>query len=710
MVQNECVTAQSLARYVRGELDLEAMEAVESHLLECERCAAEADTLNPNDDVTVNFAASLSTDVEDSVVADAIRHALAAVSNGNFHETVDVAQHDTGDAVTPGKAPEVDFLAPAEQEDELGRLGGYRILEQLGAGGMGIVFRAEDPRLKRAVAIKVMKPDAAARPKAKDRFLREAQAAAAIEHDNVVTILQVGEDRGIPFIAMPLLKGESLRDRLERDGKLNEADVLQIGHQIAEGLAAAHGLGLVHRDIKPDNIWLETHRSRVKLLDFGLARMTNEDQSLTQSGTVLGTPRYMAPEQAGGEVVDHRSDLFSLGSVLYHLASGQPPFDGKNLTATLLAVARAEPTPLAGVSPDTRSDLNDLVGELLAKEPADRVSSAEEVAARLATMRQSAVHESSANADPKSTTSKFTSAVWIGAALLAMLGTVIVIQLRDGSKVIVETENDVVAEIGESRITIETKGGDNARRSASVPVSKSPAKDEDEPRPAPNPTQGIDASAAVRRIAEWENPPGYELEVRFEGDRHGMVMSGDPIPDQPFEIDGIFFSTKEGRAVTDADLDYLVASKLVQLRTFGLKGQVAKPAWIRLLAKHQPNLQGVFFEETVSTEVFRALLQMPERLQNLIIGGEVDEDALKTISEISSLNTLHFDMPREDFTVSEAGMQLLSRLSNLTLLYFYKFEPPELDELQERLPNCRIHFRTTEGDLVVFGEAEGSGD
>ena len=221
-----------------------------------------------------------------------------------------------------------DFLAPAERPDEIGRLGGFRILKVLGAGGMGVVFQAEDPKLKRKLAIKAMLPSLAASGSGGKRFLREAQTAAAIEHDHIVPIHQVGEDRGVPFIAMPFLKGEPLDERLKREGALPVAEVVRIGREAAERLAAAHAVGLVHRDIKLANLWLEAPKGRVKILDFGLARATAQDAGLTQQGTIIGTPAYMAPEQARGDNVDARSDLFSLGVVLYRLCCGKQPFQG----------------------------------------------------------------------------------------------------------------------------------------------------------------------------------------------------------------------------------------------------------------------------------------------------------------------------------------------------------------------------------------------
>jgi hypothetical protein len=246
-----------------------------------------------------------------------------------------------------------DFLAPAQAADELGRLGPYRVLQVLGAGGMGVVFRAEDPHLSRLVALKAMLPVLAASASARQRFLREARAAAAIKHDHIVTIYQVGEDRGVPFLAMDFLEGESLDARLNREGKLPVPEVLRVGREMALGLAAAHQRGLIHRDIKPANIWLETHGNpaacvtggRVKILDFGLARAVGVEDRITLQGAIVGTPAYMAPEQAQGQSLDARCDLFSLGCVIYRLATGEPAFKGTDIVSTLMAVATVNPAP-----------------------------------------------------------------------------------------------------------------------------------------------------------------------------------------------------------------------------------------------------------------------------------------------------------------------------------------------------------------------------
>jgi hypothetical protein len=275
------------------------------------------------------------------------------------------------------------FLAPPQRQDELGRLGPYRVLKVLGKGGMGAVFLAEDVKLGRPLALKVMLPDQAERADARERFLREARAAASLEHDNVIAIFHVDEDHGVPYVAMPLLKGSSLEDWLtnERQNRpVEPARALQIAREIARGLAAAHEKGLVHRDVKPANVWLDaTADGRVKILDFGLARVSRGEQHFTQTGAIMGTPAYVAPEQARGEQADGRADLFSLGVVLYRLCTGRLPFLGSDPISTLLALATEAPPPIQSLNPDVPAPLAGLVMRLLEKDPAKRIATARDV-------------------------------------------------------------------------------------------------------------------------------------------------------------------------------------------------------------------------------------------------------------------------------------------------------------------------------------------
>jgi hypothetical protein len=244
---------------------------------------------------------------------------------------------------------------------------------------MGLVFRAFDETLHRVVAIKVMAPQLAASASARQRFTREARAQAAVAHEHVVTIHAVEEANGLPYIVMQCVGGLSLQDRLDKFGPLPVAEVLRIGMQAAGGLAAAHAQGLVHRDVKPANILLENGVERVKLTDFGLARAA-DDASLTQSGQVAGTPMYMSPEQAEGTAVDARSDLFSLGSALYAMCTGRPPFRAGTSMAVLRRVCDDEPTPIREVNPEVPDSLAEIIAKLHSKNPADRFQSAAEVA------------------------------------------------------------------------------------------------------------------------------------------------------------------------------------------------------------------------------------------------------------------------------------------------------------------------------------------
>jgi hypothetical protein len=284
----------------------------------------------------------------------------------------------TGPSAPDAEVP-LDFLAPSDKPGVLGRLGHYEVREVIGRGGMGVVLKVFDENLHRVVAIKVMAPQLAASATARQRFTREARAQAAVAHEHVVTIHAVEEANGLPYIVMQFVAGQSLQDRLDKTGPLPVAEVLRIGMQAASGLAAAHAQGLVHRDVKPANILLENGVERVKLTDFGLARAA-DDASLTQSGQVAGTPQYMSPEQAEGRPVDARSDLFSLGSVLYATCAGRPPFRASTSMAVLKRVCEEAATPVREVNPEVPGWLADVIAKLHAKDPAGRFQSAAEVA------------------------------------------------------------------------------------------------------------------------------------------------------------------------------------------------------------------------------------------------------------------------------------------------------------------------------------------
>ena len=391
------------------------LDVLAEHLETCPDCLAQAQTLSPTDTLAKTLSeASEQTEGPDAAVVARLIEKLKTLAAAPMANLSDELSEDSLIGSTPdaldedltasggwqgselesellasheGSDHEWGFLSPPQAADEIGRLGSYRILQVLGRGGMGVVFRAEDLNLKRIVALKAMLPTHSARPSAKSRFLREAQTAASIKHDHIVTIHQVGEDRGVPFLAMEFLLGEPLDARIKREQKLPIPEVLRIGREVAEGLAAAQEEGLIHRDIKPANVWLESRSSkgapRVKILDFGLARSTADNTGLTQMGTIMGTPSYMAPEQARGKTVDGRADLWSLGVMLYEMTNGRRPFVGDNAMAILTSLAMDEPTPPNLINIGMPQGLSDLIVRLLSKAPEHRPASAQAVAEEL---------------------------------------------------------------------------------------------------------------------------------------------------------------------------------------------------------------------------------------------------------------------------------------------------------------------------------------
>lgn len=272
----------------------------------------------------------------------------------------------------------IEKLAPTDNPHHLGRLGSYEVTGVVGVGGMGVVLKAIDPSLDRVVAVKAMAPQLAGNEKARKRFSREAKAAAAVIHPNVIPIHSVSGEGSLPYLVMAYIRGGSLQTRLEQQGSLSTIEVLRIGSQISAGLVAAHEQGLVHRDIKPENILMEEGIERITITDFGLARAV-DDNTVTQLGAIAGTPRYMSPEQAQGEKLDQKSDLFSLGSVLYALCTGRPPYQADTSYGVMRMIIDEAPTPINEINPEVPNWLAKLVAKLMAKDKSQRFDSAEEV-------------------------------------------------------------------------------------------------------------------------------------------------------------------------------------------------------------------------------------------------------------------------------------------------------------------------------------------
>ena len=271
------------------------------------------------------------------------------------------------------------------------KLGPYEILAPLGAGGMGEVYRARDARLNRDVAIKILPASFSVDPDRLQRFAQESRAAAALNHPNILSIFDIGEDHGAPYVVSELLEGETLRDRL-RPGPLSSRKAIDYGQQVAKGLAAAHEKGIVHRDLKPENIFI-TNDGRAKILDFGLAKITRPEQDLsgnaptlqanTEAGTVMGTVGYMSPEQVRGKPADARSDIFAFGAILYEMLSGKRAFHGESAPETMSAILKEDPPELAETNRNISPALDRIVRHCLEKNPAERFQSARDVAFNL---------------------------------------------------------------------------------------------------------------------------------------------------------------------------------------------------------------------------------------------------------------------------------------------------------------------------------------
>jgi WD40 repeat protein len=438
-------------RWLLGQLSGEEADRLEEHLEACQRCVQSLATVHAEDTLVeaMQAQAGLARPREDDGIEDLVQE-LCRLSSAR--PTLDFGQGDT-----PADFELRGVLAPQQTPEELGAIGPYRIKRILGRGGMGVVFEAEDPQLQRPVALKLMKPSLAASETARRRFLREARAAASIHHDHVVTIYQVGEHRGIPYLAMPLLGGETLTARLARDGKLPLDAVLQIAGEIAAGLAAAHEQGVVHRDVKPDNVWLEETPSgpRVKILDFGLAQVADPETRLTRLGTLGGTPAYMAPEQARGEPVDHRADLFSLGCTIYEMCTGRAPFSGPDPVSTLMSVAESQPPPPHELAPEVPRWLSDLTMHLLEKDRSRRICSAREVLETL--QRQAHSYRSAAGRPPRRFRPRWLLAAAGAAAIL--LGVVVYVATSGGTLIIDVKQPGATVKIDAKEIEIQSSQG-----------------------------------------------------------------------------------------------------------------------------------------------------------------------------------------------------------------------------------------------------------
>ncbi len=382
-----CPESAELQQLIDGSLSGERQEECSDHMDSCQCCQAKLENIatggtNLSDVVKhLHDAEPMATSAYWPALKALDTDGHATVATPPAVKLAAAAQVAPPPLRNPSREVPLHFLEPATDTAYLGRLAHFDVMRILGRGGMGVVLEAFDSRLQRNVALKVLDPELADDETARQRFCREARAAASITHENVVAVHQVEKsgDAKLPYLVMQLISGESLEQRLQREKKLPLREVVRIGMQASQGLAAAHEQGLIHRDIKPGNILLEAPQGRVKLTDFGLARVA-QDVKLTATGFVTGTPLYMAPEQALGEEPDQRSDLFSLGAILYEMVAGQPPFSGNSALAILKQIVDVKHPPLRSLSPDVPEWLATTIDRLLAKKPADRIQTAGQLA------------------------------------------------------------------------------------------------------------------------------------------------------------------------------------------------------------------------------------------------------------------------------------------------------------------------------------------
>ncbi|MEM6366278.1 MAG: serine/threonine-protein kinase, partial [Planctomycetota bacterium] len=405
-----------MADLLIGKLSEEASRIGWEHLETCETCIERAESIETSDQLV---EAIINTETARWDSTDCDRGLQRAKRLGQQTRTF-VAGNDTHrDAVNQPATGLADLLPPPEGEGEISRLGGFRLLAVLGQGGMGCVFLAEEVALGRQVALKVISPRMRLHDTAKQRFLREARSLAALHHDHVVPIFQVGESDGIPYFSMPMLQGESLGDRLRRDGTLAEVEATRIVAEAACGLAALHQQGILHRDIKPDNLWLEGSTGRTKVIDLGLADSSHEDE-LTAEGVLMGTRGYIAPEQVAGHAASEQSDLFSLGCVLYKSLTDALPYDGNPFRAALSKSHDCVTDRLTKLRPDLSRELVSLLSRMLSLQADERPTSADEVEVTLRQISKRATESSDASKQLLSTTSsannRFTPWRWLAAA------------------------------------------------------------------------------------------------------------------------------------------------------------------------------------------------------------------------------------------------------------------------------------------------------
>ncbi len=744
MLAKTCPDDQTLQDLLLGRVPVAVHESWESHLLTCADCAGRAANLSGSDNLTRGIKSPSQFELDLTSVEALVKRGLQIFEETrapSADETADIlgdmaANIESSNTGATDASHSWSFLDAAHDGSELGRLGGYRILRLLGQGGMGMVFLAEEEALHRQVALKVMSPSLSGNESARLRFLREARAMAAVVNDHIVPIHQVGEHKQIPFLAMPLLQGENLGDCLKREGKLSIAQVCRLGKEIASGLAAAHSRGLIHRDIKPDNIWLEAPLGRVKILDFGLAR-AQEDNELTQSGTVMGTPKYMSPEQAEGHEVDQRSDLFSLGSLLYHSIAGKTPFEGKSLAATLMSVISTEPQSLPELREETPAELSALISKLMTKAVNDRPSSAESVAADFARLEQqlaSTPPTEQQTATPKaqptsqakaSNSNRGPLAIYAVAAALALifvllLASVVIKWKTPGGTVYVTIDSaDSVAnvDVSQDSLTI-TDPNDNMKILVTIDEANGKMRFEkdgfsavmtefnlsspdgrniavkfvpNEPEVIPEISRDVampniaamEVVEKEREIAQWIIGQGGTVQVQYANvERSESIASIDGLPQEGFFI-RVLVLTKVER-----ESDLAVLSQLSGEVSVWLPGTEITGTCFEHLGKI-PKLDGLNLQGCKNIDPTNVMMlssaQMLEGI--LLLNSNLGDEVAELVTQIDSLSYVDFGS-----LLTKDGLQALKDCKHVTQIGLHSCSLLTSDDLRylQDIPNLNI--------------------
>jgi serine/threonine protein kinase len=530
MKTGSCPQTAQFERFARGDLADAERHEVEEHLRECPPCRQLSAGLSPG-------GSSVTDPAGQTLVTVEIRSGEPPSADGP------ATPASAGAPTLPRKAKEtaVAAAAPLSALKSGDQLDKYEILAVLGRGGMGVVFKARDTVLDRIVAIKTLGPLLANSAVARKRFIREGRSAAAVKDQHVVTVYGVEEHQGAPYIVLEYVEGRSLEDLLSRSAPLPVEEVVRLGSQIAEGLAAAHQKGLIHRDVKPANVLLEHGTGRVTITDFGLARAV-DDASVSRQGEVCGTPHYMAPEQVRGEAIDHRADLFSLGSVLYYMCTGKLPFDADNSMAVLHRVCLDEPTPIPQRNPAVPAWLVGLINTLHAKNPNQRIQSAAEVKEALLARRggASTTQVIRAPATPPAPAAAPAATLSVRTVVGILLGPVFLLSLptfylltRHEDK---PAKEQPVAEAKPSRPAPEAPARIEVKQPEAPPKKQAPAKLPEvaqpaPPRPAPNrPVAPAPAAALKGLVMVRTNDPASAEFFRRDGLLLHDLKTGQQVP------------------------------------------------------------------------------------------------------------------------------------------------------------------------------------